>query len=203
MVDDISASVSEADKNLIDGVKGDATVGIYLDIDLFKRVGLTETQITETSGAITISLELPSSLINTNPAITRTYKVVRIHDGVATAIPATFANGKITFATNEFSTYAIIYTDTQNTGGTSSGSTSTGSTSTGSAGTADSNQATGGTSTDSAGTADSNQDTGKVKDEVPKTGDASNAYIWFILALVSGIGVLYFGKKGLVLKKEN
>ena len=38
--------------------------------------------------------------------------------------------------------------------------------------------------------------------ESPKTGDASNAYIWFILAL-SGIGALYFGKKGLVLKKEN
>ena len=41
------------------------------------------------------------------------------------------------------------------------------------------------------------------KVEVPKTGDVSNAYIWFILALVSGIGALYFGKKGLVLKKEN
>ena len=197
-VNDISATASEADKNLIDGVKGDATVGIYLDIDLFKKVGLTETQITETNGAITISLELPSSLINTNPAITRTYQAVRIHNGVATVIPATFANGKITFATDEFSTYAIIYTDTQNTGGTSSGSTSTGS-----AGTVDSNQATGGTSSGSAGTADSNQATGKVKDEVPKTGDASNAYIWFILALVSGIGALYFGKKGLVLKKEN
>ena len=124
---------------------------------------------------------MPSSLINTNPAITRTYKVVRIHDGVATAIPATFANGKITFATNEFSTYAIIYTDTQNTGGTSSGSTSTG----------------------SAGTADSNQATGKVKDAVPKTGDESNVFMWFMLALVSGIGVLYFGKKGLVFKKGN
>ena len=195
-VDDISASVSEADKNLIDGVKGDATVGIYLDIDLFKRVGLTETQITETNGAITISLELPSSLINTNPAITRTYKVVRIHDGVATAIPATFANGKITFATNEFSTYAIIYTDTQNTGGTSSGSTSSGSTSSGST-------SSGSTSTGSAGTADSNQATGKVKDAVPKTGDESNVFMWFMLALVSGIGVLYFGKKGLVFKKGN
>ncbi len=173
-VDDISASVSEADKNLIDGEKGDATVGIYLDIDLFKKVGLTETQITETSGAITISLELPSSLINTNPAITRTYKVVRIHDGVATVIPATFANGKITFATDEFSTYAIIYTDTQNTGGTSTGS---------------------------AGTADSNQATGKVKDAVPKTGDESNVFMWFMLALVSGMGAIYFGKKSFLSKR--
>ncbi|MBQ3558041.1 MAG: LPXTG cell wall anchor domain-containing protein, partial [Agathobacter sp.] len=47
------------------------------------------------------------------------------------------------------------------------------------------------------------QQNNDVKVEVPKTGDASNAYIWFILALVSGIGALYLGKKGLVLKKEN
>jgi len=190
-VDVISASVSEADKNLIDGVKGDATVGIYLNIDLFKKVGSNETRIKETNGAITISLELPSSLINTNPAITRTYKVVRIHDGEATVIPATFANGKITFATDEFSTYAIIYTDTQNTGGTSSGSTSTGSTSTGSAGTADSNQAT----------VSAVKATGKVKDAVPKTGDESNVFMWFMLALVSGMGAIYFGKKSFLSKR--
>ena len=182
-VNDISATVSEADKNLIDGVKGDATVGIYLDIDLFKKVGSNETQITETNGAVTISLTLPSSLLNTNPAVTRTYQVVRIHNGVATVIPATFANGKITFETDEFSTYAIISTDTQNTGGnTGSGSTDSGNTG-------------GGSST--------NGSNNNVKDEVSKTGDASNAYIWFILALVSGIGALYYGKKGLVLKKEN
>ena len=197
-VDDISASVSEADKNLIDGVKGDATVGIYLDIDLFKKVGSTETQITETNGAITISLELPSSLINTNPAITRTYKVVRIHDGVATVIPATFANGKITFATDEFSTYAIIYTDTQNTGGnTGSGNTGSGNTGGGNTGggNTDGGNAGGGSSTDGSNN--------NVKDEVPKTGDAGIAYVWFMLALVSGIGALYFGKKGLVFKKGN
>ena len=197
-VDDISASVSEADKNLIDGVKGDATVGIYLDIDLFKKVGSNETQITETNGAITISLELLSSLINTNPAITRTYKVVRIHDGVATVIPATFANGKITFATDEFSTYAIIYTDTQNTGGnTGSGSTDSGNTGSGNIG---------GGNTGSGNTGDGSTDGGSnnnVKDVVPKTGDVSNAYVWFMLALVSGIGALYFGKKGLVFKKGN
>ena len=188
VVNDISATVSEPDKNLIAEVKGDATVGLYLDIDLFKNVNGTETQITETNGAVTISLTLPSSLLNTNPAVTRTYQVVRIHNGVATVIPATFANGKITFETDEFSTYAIIYTDTQNTGGnTGSGNTGGGSTDSGNTG--------GGSSTDGSNN--------NVKDEVPKTGDASNAYIWFILALVSGIGALYFGKKGLVLKKEN
>ena len=187
-VNDISATVSESDKNLIAEVKGDATVGLYLDIDLFKDVNGTETQITETNGAVTISLTLPSSLLNTNPAVTRTYQVVRIHNGVATVIPATFANGKITFETDEFSTYAIIYTDTQNTGGnTGSGNTGSGN--------------TGGGNTGSGSAGDGSND--NVKDVVPKTGDASNAYVWFMLALVSGIGALYFGKKGLVLKKEN
>ena len=150
---------------------------------LIKKVGLTETQITETNGAITISLELPSSLINTNPMFARIFKVVRIHDGVATVIPATFANGKITFATDEFSTYAIIYTDTQNTGGnTGGGSTDSGNTGGGST---DSGN-TGGGNTGGGSAGDGSND--NVKDVVPKTGDASNAYIWFILALVSGIG---------------
>ena len=206
---DISATVSQTDKDLIDSKKGNATIGMYLDIDLLKKIGSdSPANITDTVGAVTITMELPISLINTNPIFARIFKVVRIHDGVATVIPATFANGKITFATDAFSTYAIIYTDTQNTGG-NTGSGNTGSGNTGGGSTDSGN--TGGGSTDSGNTDGGNTGGGStgdgsndnVKDVVPKTGDASNAYIWFILALVSGIGALYFGKKGLVLKKEN
>ena len=196
---DISATVSQTDKDLIDSKKGNATIGMYLDIDLLKKIGSdSPVNITDTAGAVTITMELPISLINTNPIFARIFKVVRIHDGVATVIPATFANGKITFATDAFSTYAIIYTDTQNTGGnTGSGNTDSGNTGGGST---DSGNTDGG-NTGGGSTGDGSND--NVKDVVPKTGDASNAYIWFILALVSGIGALYFGKKGLVLKKEN
>ncbi|MBQ2902449.1 MAG: LPXTG cell wall anchor domain-containing protein, partial [Agathobacter sp.] len=106
------------------------------------------------------TLKVPSSLINSNSSVTRTYQMIRVHDGVATVIPCTYnaANQTISCETDQFSTYALAYVDQQN---------------------------------------------NDVKVEVPKTGDVSNAYIWFILALVIGIGALYLGKKGLVLKKEN
>ena len=170
---DISASVSQTDKELIDSKKGNTTIGMYFDIDLLKQIGSdSPVNITDTDGAVTITLKVPSSLMNSNSSVTRTYQMIRVHNGVATVIPCTYnaANQTISYETDQFSTYALAYVDQQNNTG-------------------------GGSSTDGSNN--------NVKDVVPKTGDASNAYVWFILALVSGIGTLYFGKKGLVLKKEN
>lgn len=175
---DISASVSQTDKDLIDSKKGNATIGMYLDIDLLKQIGSdSPVNITDTDGVVTITLKVPSSLINSNSSVTRTYQMIRVHDGVATVIPCTYnaANQTISFKTDQFSTYALAYVDQQN------------------------NSGGGNTGGGNAGGGSNNN----VKDEVPKTGDVSNAYIWFILALVSGIGALYFGKKGLVFKKGN
>lgn len=175
---DISASVSQTDKDLIDSKKGNTTIGMYFDIDLLKQIGSdSPVNITDTDGAVTITLKVPSSLINSNSSVTRTYQMIRVHNGVATVIPCTYnaANQTISCETDQFSTYALAYVDQQN----NSGGENTG----------------GGSTTDGSNN--------NVKDEAPKTGDASNAYIWFILALVSGIGALYVGKKGLVLKKEN
>ena len=210
---DISASVSQTDKDLIDSKKGNTTIGMYLDIDLLKQIGSdSPVNITETDGAVTITLKVPSSLINSNSSVTRTYQMIRVHNGVATVIPCTYnaANQTISFETDQFSTYALAYVDQQNnsgggnTGGGSAdggnkGGENTGGENTGSGSTDSGNTGGGNTGGGSAG--DGSND--NVKDVVPKTGDASNAYILFILALVSGIGALYFGKKGLVLKKEN
>ncbi len=180
---DISATVSQTDKDLIDSKKGNTTIGMYFDIDLLKQIGSdSPVNITDTDGAVTITLKVPSSLINSNSSVTRTYQMIRVHNGVATVIPCTYnaANQTISCETDQFSTYALAYVDQQNNSG--SGNTGDGNTDGGNAG---------GGSNDN------------VKDVVPKPGDASNAYVWFMLALVSGIGALYFGKKGLVLKKEN
>ena len=120
--------------------------------------------------------------------------MIRVHGGGANVLPCTYdaASKTVSFETDKFSTYVLIYSDQQNSsGGTGSGSTSTGSTSTGSAGTADSNQAT----------VSAVKATGKVKDAVPKTGDESNVFMWFMLALVSGMGAIYFGKKSFLSKR--
>ena len=206
---DISASVSQTDKDLIDSKKGNATIGMYLDIDLLKQIGSDNpVNITETDGAVTITLNVPSSLINSNSSVTRTYQLIRVHDGVATVIPCTYnaTNQTISCESDQFSTYALAYVDQQNnsgggnTGGGGTGNTGGGNTSGGGTGnTGDGNTGDGGTGNTNSGSSTDGSNN-NVKDEVPKTGDASNTYVWFIFALVSGIGALYFGKKGLVLK---
>ncbi|MDO5761852.1 MAG: hypothetical protein Q4P12_04245, partial [Bacteroidales bacterium] len=117
---DISASVSQTDKDLIDSKKGNATIGMYLDIDLLKQIGSdSPVNITDTDGVVTITLKVPSSLINSNSSVTRTYQMIRVHDGVATVIPCTYnaANQTISFKTDQFSTYALAYVDQQNNSG--------------------------------------------------------------------------------------
>ncbi|MBP3577521.1 MAG: hypothetical protein J6K15_05355, partial [Lachnospiraceae bacterium] len=117
---DISASVSQTDKDLIDSKKGNTTIGMYLDIDLRKQIGSdSPANITDTAGAVTITLKVPSSLINLNSSVTRTYRMVRVHNEVATDIPCTYNAAKrtISFETNQFSTYALVYVDQQNNSG--------------------------------------------------------------------------------------
>ena len=95
---------------------------MYLDIGLFKEVtnaDLTEeTQITETSGKVTITIAIPEELINTNSSVDRTYRIIRVHEdengnlitdvieGIYDSITKTF-----TFETDKFSTYALAYND--------------------------------------------------------------------------------------------
>ena len=47
-----------------------------------------------------------------------TYKIVRVHDGETTILDAAFdaATGKLTFKSDKFSTYAIIYSDAKTEG---------------------------------------------------------------------------------------
>ena len=96
-------------------------VGMYLDLgvavvvkDANGNVIGSDVTVSETGTPVTFTVALDEALINTNSAVDRTYQVIRIHNGEVTVLPATFdAEGKtITFATDKFSTYALIYTDT-------------------------------------------------------------------------------------------
>ena len=113
-VADISSSVPAADKTTIETKAKEAAanyvVGTYLDIDLNKKVGETASAVTKTNGGLKVSVTLPENLQADN----RTFKVVRLHDGVATILDATYdsATKKLSFETDQFSTYAIIYADT-------------------------------------------------------------------------------------------
>ena len=120
-VKDITATVSESDKKLVEDkvkeVLNNGVVGAYLDLTLLKKVGsLKEVSVTETAAGVVVKLDIPESLKNTDSSVERKYTVVRIHDGVAEALETSCENGVITFTTDKFSTYAICYEDVAATG---------------------------------------------------------------------------------------
>lgn len=120
-VKDVTATVSESDKKLVEDkvkeVLNNGVVGAYLDLTLLKKVGsLKEVSVTETAAGVVVKLDIPESLKNTDSSVERKYTVVRIHDGVAEALETRCENGVITFTTDKFSTYAICYEDVAATG---------------------------------------------------------------------------------------
>lgn len=120
-VKDVTATVSESDKKLVEDkvkeVLNNGVVGAYLDLTLLKKVGsLKEVSVTETAAGVVVKLDIPESLKNTDLSVERKYTVVRIHDGVAEALETSCENGVITFTTDKFSTYAICYEDVAATG---------------------------------------------------------------------------------------
>ena len=120
-VKDVTATVSESDKKLVEDkvkeVLNNGVVGAYLDLTLLKKVGsLKEVSVTETAAGVVVKLDIPESLKNTDSSVERKYTVVRIHDGVAEALETGCENGVITFTTDKFSTYAICYEDVAATG---------------------------------------------------------------------------------------
>ena len=89
-------------------------LGTFLDINLIKKIGNTETKITNTTGMLKLTFEVPASLINKDAAINRTYTIVRNHEGKVEFLKAEFnkETNQLTFETDKFSTYAVIYEDT-------------------------------------------------------------------------------------------
>ena len=70
----------------------------------------------EFNSEITLKVQVPEELINKDDSKTRTYKVIRVHDGEVTVIDKENCvfdeeTGLITFKTDKFSTYAIVYED--------------------------------------------------------------------------------------------
>ena len=166
-IQDMSATVPQADKDLVQNASTNLTVGMYLDINLFKKVGdNTATKITETNGTVKASILIPESLWKAG----RTFEIIRVHDGVATAIAGTYDENThvFTFETDKFSTYALVYKD--------------------SASLNDS-----GTTSDS----DSSNNSNNTQSTTPETGDPNDIRVWYLLLLASlgGLGFLGLSKK--------
>ncbi len=181
-VQDAGSSVSAEDKENINQALNGFTVGKYLNIDLYKLVGANRTDITETAKKIRIVITVPDSLKNTGSNKTRTFAVIRVHDGRAELLTDLDSSADtITIETDRFSTYAIVYKDSSNGGNGGNGGNNGG----GNNGGGDNSGDTGdnnGTKPDSS------------KDNEPKTGDATPIELYATLAMIAGFAylLLYF-----------
>lgn len=124
---DVKVSVSKAtptaeDKKLVEAqLNSTNKIAMYLDLDV--KVSIkdadgtvigTDVALSETGTPVQFTVALDDSFINTNNTVDRTYQVVRIHEGKVDVLPATFdpETKTITFESDKFSTYALMYTDT-------------------------------------------------------------------------------------------
>jgi len=109
-VTDIASTIDATEKAKVEeatkAASADYSIGAYLNIDLFKQVGTTESAITTTNGKMKVTITLPETLQGDY-----TYKAVRVHHATADVLDATYnATAKtLTFESDQFSTYAIIY----------------------------------------------------------------------------------------------
>ena len=128
-VGDVSSSDKAAAEAALESTDNEqAEIGMYLDINLFKEVTKTdaatsqteteESKITETSGKVSITITIPEELINTDGGISRTYRIVRVHEDESGKLITDVIEGvfnkrdkTFTFETDKFSTYAVAYTD--------------------------------------------------------------------------------------------
>lgn len=114
----VDSTVSDAAKQLVlDAVsklRGNFKVGAYFDISVIKKVGSVSSEVSNLTAPVKITMTLDDSLINTDAAMHREYMVIRIHGDEVDALDATFdpATKQLSFYSDKFSTYAVVYKDT-------------------------------------------------------------------------------------------
>ena len=167
VVTDISDTVPAEDKTLAEAKLDGKTLGMYLDVDMFKQIGTgNPVAVTQFNRLIKISLVVDDTLINTNSDVSRTYSVIRIHNGEADYIGCEFdaATKTLIFETDRLSTYAVVYKDTViDTGDSTDDSTA--------------------------------QTTTPTVNNVPNTGDTTNTVLWLVLAVSSMAAVVVIARK--------
>ncbi len=161
-VQDAENTVSAPEQAVIQQELNDFAVGQYLNIELYKLVGAERRNITETTKKIRIAINVPDSLKNADSSKTRTFEVIRLHDGVAEFLTDLDDNADtITIETDRFSIYAVVYQDKPAGGNNGDGNSDNGS-----------------------------NDSGQ-KDSEPKTGDYTPLELYATLAMIAGFAYLF------------
>ena len=111
---DIVLEVKEAQANeLIETSTKGYKVGKYLNITLNKIVNGTNESIHELSKVMKVTIKVPEELINKDSKTKREYYIVRSHNGKVDILETIYdeKTNSLTFETDKFSDYAIIYKD--------------------------------------------------------------------------------------------
>ena len=194
-VQDAGNTVSVSERAAVAQALNGYTVGQYLNIDLYKLAGADRTDITETAKKIRIVITVPDSLKNADSSKTRTFAVIRVHDGKAELLTdLDDSDDTITIETDRFSTYAVVYKDMADGNGGS--------------GNNDNNNKHSSSSSHSSPkkSAKNEKKPEPVKDNEPRTGDETPIEIYATLAMIAGFAylLLYFAdrKKGMTEKTK-
>ena len=95
--------------------KNGSTVTDYYDISMQLTNSVDSSKIKDLSDLNGVeqsfSLDTPKDLPEVKDGYTRTYQVYRVHDGEVAELPNEVVDGKVVFATDKFSTYALGYID--------------------------------------------------------------------------------------------
>ena len=111
---EIVLEVKEAQANeLIETSTKGYKVGKYLDITLYKSVNGTNESIHELTKVLKVTIKVPEELINKDSKTKREYYIARSHNGKVDILETIYdeKTNSLTFETDKFSDYAIIYKD--------------------------------------------------------------------------------------------
>ena len=111
---EIVLEVKEAQTNeLIETNTKGYKVGKYLNITLNKIVNGTNESIHELSKVMKVTIKVPEELINKDSKTKREYYIARSHNGKVDILETSYdeKTNSLTFETDKFSDYAILYKD--------------------------------------------------------------------------------------------
>ena len=97
----------QAIQNAASSVSASVASILEIDLDIYQANGAPVREVTELSSPVEIMVSVPSNIEN---AANYDFAVVRIHDGSVDILPDLDSDpATITFATDRFSVYAVIY----------------------------------------------------------------------------------------------
>ena len=113
-VNSATFTVTQSQRNSFEQSAGDSTVGLYLDIELYAKVGDLEARVVQPGAPITVEIEIPEVLRNNDPGKKRWFRIMHLKsngDIEELIVSQNNATNTLKFTVTSFSPFAIAYDD--------------------------------------------------------------------------------------------